>query len=248
MESDLVRWYTKDIDRRISEIFLCERSDQMRREIPKATVNRLPIYHRYLRFLQNAGKKRISSTELSDAVKVDSATIRRDFSYFGALGKRGYGYDVDYLLDFFTKTLNQDRLTSVALIGVGNLGNALLHYNFRKNNNVRIGAAFEVDPKLIGTIQSGVPVYSIDELEEQLEAQGIEIALLTVPQEEAPAAVERLVAAGIKGILNFTPLGFDVPSHVRMQHVDLTNELQTLIYFIDSNMHQHDDFVDFRRH
>ena len=97
MESDLVRWYTKDIDRRISEIFLCERSDQMRREIPKATVNRLPIYHRYLRFLQNAGKKRISSTELSDAVKVDSATIRRDFSYFGALGKRGYGYDVDYL-------------------------------------------------------------------------------------------------------------------------------------------------------
>ena len=129
----------------------------MRREIPKATVNRLPIYHRYLRFLQNAGKKRISSTELSDAVKVDSATIRRDFSYFGALGKRGYGYDVDYLLDFFTKTLNQDRLTSVALIGVGNLGNALLHYNFRKNNNVRIGAAFEVDPKLIGTIQSRVP-------------------------------------------------------------------------------------------
>ena len=248
MESDLVRWYTKDIDRRISEIFLCERSDQMRREIPKATVNRLPIYHRYLRFLQNAGKKRISSTELSDAVKVDSATIRRDFSYFGALGKRGYGYDVDYLLDFFTKTLNQDRLTSVALIGVGNLGNALLHYNFRKNNNVRIGAAFEVDPKLIGTIQSGVPVYSIDELEEQLEAQGIEIALLTVPQEEAPIAVERLVAAGIKGILNFTPLRFDVPSHVRMQHVDLTNELQTLIYFIYSNMHQHDDFVDFRRH
>ena len=248
MESDLVRWYTKDIDRRISEIFLCERSDQMRREIPKATVNRLPIYHRYLRFLQNAGKKRISSTELSDAVKVDSATIRRDFSYFGALGKRGYGYDVDYLLDFFTKTLNQDRLTSVALIGVGNLGNALLHYNFRKNNNVRIGAAFEVDPKLIGTIQSGVPVYSIDELEEQLEAQGIEIALLTVPQEEAPIAVERLVAAGIKGILNFTPLRCDVPSHVRMQHVDLTNELQTLIYFIDSNMHQHDDFVDFRRH
>ena len=86
------------------------------------------------------------------------------------------------------------------------------------------------------------------ELSEQLEAQGIEIALLTVPQEEAAEAVERLVAAGIKGILNFTPLRFDVPSHVRMQHVDLTNELQTLIYFIDSNMHQHDDFVDFRRH
>ena len=91
-------------------------------DIPKATARRLPIYHRYLRFLHNAGKKRVSSTELSEAVKVDSATIRRDFSYFGALGKRGYGFDVEYLLDFFSKTLNQDRLTNVALIGVGNLG------------------------------------------------------------------------------------------------------------------------------
>ena len=89
-------------------------------KIPKATAKRLPIYYRYLRFLNDAGKDRVSSTELSDAVKVDSATIRRDFSYFGALGKRGYGYDVEDLLNFFSKTLNQDRLTNVALIGVGN--------------------------------------------------------------------------------------------------------------------------------
>ena len=213
----------------------------MHKEVPRATAKRLPIYHRYLRFLHNAGKKRISSTELSEAVKVDSATIRRDFSYFGALGKRGYGYDVDYLLDFFSKTLNQDRLTSVALIGVGHLGNALLNYNFRKNNNVRIGAGFDINPDIVGTIQSGVPVYHMDDLEDQIQKQAIEIVILTVPQTSANDIVDRLVHSGIKGILNFTPLRYDVPKHVRVQNVDLTNELQTLIYFIDSNMDESDD-------
>lgn len=217
----------------------------MMREIPRATAKRLPIYHRYLRFLQNVGKKRISSTELSDAVKVDSATIRRDFSYFGALGKRGYGYDVDYLLDFFSKTLNQDRLTTVGLIGVGKLGNALLNYNFRKNSNTRVGAAFDVNEEIVGKILSGVPVYSMDELEEQIEAQDIEIVILTVPQETALDVVDRLVKVGIKGILNFTPLRFDVPRNVRVQNVDLTNELQTLIYFIDTNLDEVDDESEF---
>lgn len=205
------------------------------KDIPRATAKRLPIYHRYLRYLHNAGKTRISSTELSEAVKVDSATIRRDFSYFGALGKRGYGYDVEYLLQFFGKTLNQDRLTTTALIGVGSLGNALLNYNFRKSNNVRIGAGFDVNKDLVGTVHSGIPIYSIDELEEQLEVQAIDVAILTVPQEFAEEIVDRLVAAGIKGILNFTPLRFEVPSHVRIQNVDLTNELQTLIYFINQD-------------
>lgn len=205
----------------------------MAKDIPKATAKRLPIYHRYLRYLHNAGKKRISSTELSDAVKVDSATIRRDFSYFGALGKRGYGYDVEYLLHFFGKTLNQDQLTTTALIGVGSLGNALLNYNFRKSNNVRIGAGFDVKPELVGTIHAGIPIYSMDDLEEQLHNQAIDIAILTVPQESAEAIVDRLISAGIKGILNFTPLRFHVPDHIRIQNVDLTNELQTLIYFIN---------------
>lgn len=211
------------------------------KEIPRATARRLPIYHRYLRYLYNAGKHRISSTELSEAVKVDSATIRRDFSYFGALGKRGYGYDVEYLLQFFGKALNQDKLTTTALIGVGSLGNALLNYNFRKSNNVRIGVGFDVDPQLVGTIHSGIPIYSMDELETQLNDQGIEIVILTVPQEDADNIVSRLFKTNIKGILNFTPLRFDVPEHIRVQNVDLTNELQTLIYFINQ---ENNDFPE----
>lgn len=203
-------------------------------EVPRATAKRLAIYHRYLRFLHDAGKRRISSTELSEAVKVDSATIRRDFSYFGALGKRGYGYDVEYLLGFFSHTLNQDRLTNVALVGVGKLGQALLNYNFHQSNNVRISAAFDVNEDIVGTIQTGVPVYSMDEMVEQLKVQQIQVAILTVPQDVAQETADRLVEANVRGILNFTPIRLDVPENVRVQNVDLTNELQTLIYFLDN--------------
>ncbi|MCM0598715.1 redox-sensing transcriptional repressor Rex [Periweissella fabalis] len=202
--------------------------------IPKATAKRLPIYYRYLKFLLDAGKTRVSSIELSDAVKFDAATIRRDFSYFGALGKRGYGYDVASLLDFFSKILNQDTLTNVALVGLGNLGQALLNFNFHKNSNMRVSAVFDIDSELINTIQAGVPVYDISELVSQIHDQRIEIAILTVPQMNAQEITDKLVEAGIKGILNFTPLRVTVPSNVRVQNVDLTNELQTLIYFIEN--------------
>lgn len=203
------------------------------RNIPKATARRLPIYCRYLNMLSDSGKERVSSTELAEAVKVDSATIRRDFSYFGALGKRGYGYDVEDLLKFFKKTLNQDKLTNVALIGVGNLGHALLNFNFHKGNNVRINAAFDINREITGTIQSGVPVYPMEDMKEQLRIQQIEIAILTVPASSAQNVTDDLVDVGIKGILNFTPLRISVPNTVRVQNVDLTNELQTLIYFLD---------------
>ena len=201
--------------------------------IPKATAKRLPIYYRYLNMLSDSGKKRVSSNELAEAVKVDSATIRRDFSYFGALGKRGYGYDVENLLEFFKKTLNQDKLTNVALIGVGNLGHALLNFNFQKSNNVRINAAFDINEEITGTIQSGVPIYPMEDMKEQLKIQQIEIVILTVPANVAQGVTNDLIEVGVKGILNFTPLRISVPESVLVQNVDLTNELQTLIYFLD---------------
>ncbi|ANZ64050.1 redox-sensing transcriptional repressor Rex [Secundilactobacillus paracollinoides] len=202
-------------------------------KIPKATAKRLPIYYRYLNILKDADKTRASSTELSEAVKVDSATIRRDFSYFGALGKRGYGYDVESLLKFFKKILNQDKLTNAALIGVGNLGNALLNFNFHQNSNVRISAAFDVKADLANTVKSGVPVYPMAELEKQLKDQQIQVAIITVPADVAQSVTDEAIAGGICGILNFTPLRVSVPNNVRVQNVDLTNELQTLIYFLD---------------
>ncbi|WP_099975126.1 redox-sensing transcriptional repressor Rex [Lactobacillus terrae] len=207
--------------------------------VPNATIKRLPIYYRYFQFLKDEGTKKISSGELAEGIKIDSATIRRDFSYLGALGKRGYGYDVNELVDFFKKLLNQDRRTNVALVGVGNLGNALLNYNFSRTNNVRIAAAFDIDPEIVGTVKSGVPVYNMNEIKEQLELQQIDVCILTVSSNAAQKTANMLVDAGVKGILNFTPIIVNVPNNVRVHYVDLANELQTLIYFLD-----HDSSLD----
>ncbi|MFB5664341.1 redox-sensing transcriptional repressor Rex [Alteribacillus sp. HJP-4] len=201
-------------------------------KIPQATAKRLPLYYRFLENLHASGKQRVSSTELSEAVKVDSATIRRDFSYFGALGKKGYGYNVHYLLSFFRKTLAQDEVTKVFLIGVGNLGTALLKYNFSKSDNTQIVSAFDVNEKVIGNEISGVEIHHLDQLPEVRGSMDAPAAILTVPAEAAQATAEKLVNAGIKGILNFTPARLTVPDHVRVHHIDLSVELQTLVYFL----------------
>lgn len=210
-------------------------------KIPKATAKRLPLYYRYLIILNEEGKDKVSSTELSEAVQVDSASIRRDFSYFGALGKRGYGYDVKNLLKFFKKILNQDTLTNVALVGVGNLGRALLNYNFKRSNNIRISCAFDINKDITGKILSGVPVYEMSELKKQLSDQQISIAILTVPSSSAQVTTNEMVEAGVKGIMNFTPIRLSAPSTVRVQNVDLATELQTLIYFLDSERENDND-------
>ncbi|MGM8365670.1 redox-sensing transcriptional repressor Rex [Virgibacillus sp. W0181] len=199
-------------------------------KIPQATAKRLPLYYRFLNNLNHQGKTRVSSKELSEAVKVDSATIRRDFSYFGALGKKGYGYNVEYLLGFFRKTLDQDELTEVALIGVGNLGTAFLHYNFLRNNNTKIVKGFDTNSNKIGTEIAGIPIYHIDQLKEKL--GDVRVAILTVPSAAAEELTETLVSQGIEGILNFTPARISVPDHVRVHHIDLSVELQALVYFL----------------
>lgn len=199
-------------------------------KIPQATAKRLPLYYRFLNNLSRKGKDRVSSKELSQAVKIDPATIRRDFSYFGALGKKGYGYNVDHLLGFFRKTLDHDAVTEVALIGVGNLGTAFLHYNFMKNNNTKIIMAFDDDRSKAGESIGEVPVYHMDDLESKM--KGVTVAILTIPADEADGVTNRLVKSGVNGILNFTPARITVPEHVRVHHIDLSVELQSLAYFL----------------
>ncbi|MFB6468465.1 redox-sensing transcriptional repressor Rex [Cytobacillus sp. Hz8] len=201
-------------------------------KIPQATAKRLPLYYRFLKNLHSSGKQRVSSSELSEAVKVDSATIRRDFSYFGALGKKGYGYNVNYLLSFFRKTLDQDELTKVALIGVGNLGTAFLNYNFLKNNNTKIEVAFDVDSSKVGTKIGDIPVYHMDDLEKVLVDEDIQVVILTIPAPVAQSITDRLAKVNVKGILNFTPARLTVPSSIRIHHIDLAVELQSLVYFL----------------
>ena len=201
-------------------------------KIPQATTKRLPLYYRFLQNLANEGKRRISSQELSEAMKIDSATIRRDFSYFGALGKKGYGYDVLYLLEFFRQTLDQDEGANVALIGVGNLGNAFLKYNFQKNHNTRIVVAFDSKAPKEGYEVNGIPVYHPDRLEEMYEKFNVELAILTVSSRSAQEVTNRLANINAKGILNFTPVRLNVPDSVKVMNIDLSVELETLIYLI----------------
>ncbi|TWT05872.1 redox-sensing transcriptional repressor Rex [Planomicrobium sp. CPCC 101079] len=201
-------------------------------KIPLATTKRLPLYYRFLQNFANAGQKRISSQELSDAMKIDSATIRRDFSYLGALGKKGYGYDVQELLAFFRKTLDQDEETNVALIGVGGLGSAFLKYNFHRNHNTKIIVAFDSNSPHEGEKISGIDTFHPDEIEGKIEEYGIELVILTVPSRSAQEVTDRLAKTNIKGILNFTPVRISVPDHIRVQTIDLSVELQTLIYQI----------------
>lgn len=201
-------------------------------KIPQATTKRLPLYYRFLQNFANSGQKRISSQELSDVMKIDSATIRRDFSQLGALGKKGYGYDVQELLVFFRNTLDQDKATNVALIGVGNLGSAFLKYNFHRNHNTKITVAFDSNSPHEGEKVSDIDTYHPDQIEAKIKEYGIELVILTVPSRSAQEVTDRLGKTDIKGILNFTPVRIAVPEHIRVQTIDLSVELQTLIYQI----------------
>nr|WP_124726486.1 redox-sensing transcriptional repressor Rex [Staphylospora marina] len=201
-------------------------------KIPQVTAKRLPLYYRYLEKLHAIGKQRVSSSDLSDALQIDPATIRRDFSYLGELGKKGYGYNVTYLLQFLRDFLKQDEVTNVVLVGVGNLGTALLRYNFYRSHNTKIVAGFDLDPAKVGTDVDGIPVYALERLPEVIKLHNVEVAILTVPLSAAQSTTDYLVDAGVRGILNFTPARLTAPSRVRIHNIDLTIELQTLIYFL----------------
>lgn len=205
-------------------------------KIPQATSKRLPLYYRFLQNFANADKKRISSSELSEVMKIDAATIRRDFSHFGALGRKGYGYDVEYLVDLFRTMLDHDVETDVALIGVGSLGNAFLNYNFQKNHNTRIVIAFDPKVPTEGKTISGIPVFHPDMMKEKLQGLGIELVILSVPSHVAQEVTDTLVKKEVKGILNFTPVRLAVPENVRVHTIDLSVELQTLVYFMKNDV------------
>lgn len=157
------------------------------------------------------------------------------FSYFGELGRRGFGYDVKKLMNFFAEILNDHSTTNVMLVGCGNIGRALLHYRFHDRNKMQISMAFDLDSNdLVGkTTEDGIPVYGISTINDHLIDSDIETAILTVPSTEAQEVADILVKAGIKGILSFSPVHLTLPKDIIVQYVDLTSELQTLLYFMN---------------
>ncbi|HDZ6412710.1 redox-sensing transcriptional repressor Rex [Staphylococcus aureus] len=205
-------------------------SDQVK--IPRATLKRLPLYYRFVSSLKSKGIDRVNSKAISDALQIDSATIRRDFSYFGELGKKGYGYNIDSLLDFFKSELSESDMIKIAIVGVGNLGKALLTYNFSIHDDMTITEAFDVKEDVIGQKIGNVIVKDNDELITTLKKEEIDVVILTTPERVAQKVADELVQAGVKGILNFTPGRINTPSDLQVHQIDLGIELQSLLFFM----------------
>ncbi len=204
-----------------------------KKKIPNATMKRLPLYYRYFKQAEEAATDRVSSREISDALDIDSATIRRDFSYFGELGRKGYGYNVKSLLNFFMEHIQGTDKKNIVLVGVGNLGSALLNYKFNNlSDKMNVVAGLDNNEELIGTKINDVTIHHSDELESIIKKGNVEVAILTLPVSASQKMAERLVDAGIKGILNFTPTRLDLDKKIYVHNIDLGVELQALFFYM----------------
>ena len=205
--------------------------------IPRATAKRLSLYYRIFKRFNAEKIEKANSKQIAEAIGIDSATVRRDFSYFGELGRRGFGYDVKKLMNFFADLLNDNAITNVMIVGVGNMGRALLHYRFHERNKMKVVMAFDIDdhPEVGSTTSDGIPIYGISQIKEKIPSGNVQTAILTVPSVKAQEVASILVQAGVKGILCFSPVNLSLPKDVVVQYVDLTSELQTLLYFMRKN-------------
>ena len=205
--------------------------------IPRATAKRLSLYYRIFKRFNAEKIEKANSKQIAEAIGIDSATVRRDFSYFGELGRRGFGYDVKKLMNFFADLLNDNAITNVMIVGVGNMGRALLHYRFHERNKMKVVMAFDTDhhPEVGSTTSDGIPIYGISQIKEKIQSGNVQTAILTVPSVKAQEVASILVQAGVKGILCFSPVNLSLPKDVVVQYVDLTSELQTLLYFMRKN-------------
>lgn len=207
-------------------------------KISDAVIRRLPLYLRVLDDLANEGETElISSQELGLKAGVGSALVRKDLAWFGEFGKQGVGYEVDYLRDELRKILNLDQELPVALVGVGSLGGALARYHLKRfaedpSFSLNLVALFDSDPKKVGTTVNGIPIFSLEQLEEQVQKLGIKMAMITVPADQAQEVADLLIKGGIQGILNFAPVKLRAPSGVQIASADLSLELQRLAYYI----------------
>ena len=203
------------------------------KEISQAVISRLPRYFRYLGDLKEKGVERISSQELSDIMKVTASQIRQDFNNFGGFGQQGYGYNVGYLYDEISKILGIDKEHSLVIIGAGHLGKAIAGYtNFTRRGFVFKGA-FDCDPTLYGTKIRDVEVRPIDEVEDFIKNNKIEIAVLTIPKDQAVPMAHKLCNCGIKAIWNFAHVDLEVPDYIVVENVHLSDSLMKLSYNIN---------------
>ncbi|MDE2904110.1 MAG: redox-sensing transcriptional repressor Rex [Chloroflexota bacterium] len=201
-----------------------------RRPVPPTTVRRLSTYYRVLGAVLADGQSNVSSETLASMTGFTAAQVRRDLAYFGSFGKRGVGYAVSLLRQRLAAILGIDRGWRIGLVGVGNLGRALMAYPGFNNQGFDAVAAFDSDPAVIGSVVNGQRVRPIGNLAAAVRDEQIEMVIVTVPAEAAQQVVDQAIAAGVRAILNFAPTQLRVPSHVQLSSVDLAVEVEYLTY------------------
>jgi len=204
-----------------------------RRRLPRiseSTIRRLSKYYRTLKLLQETGVKTVSSESLAKHNGVTAAQVRKDLSCFGAFGRRGLGYNVADLKHNIAKIMGLERTWKVALVGVGNIGRALIDYDQFRTQGFQITVAFDTDPAKIGKIIHGVAVRDEANLERDVAAEKVEIAVIAVPASIAQTLVNRLVGSGVKAILNFAPINITVPDGVFIRHENMAIEIEALSF------------------
>lgn len=201
-------------------------------DVPKAVINRLSLYLRELQRLVRSGKETTSSQELGSLLGFTDAQVRKDLAYFGQFGYPGIGYRCDELVGAIRVILGTDHEWSVVMVGVGNLGRALLGYNGFVQQGFRVVAAFDTDKAMVGQSIEGVPVYRLDDLADVVRRGSIRLGMIAVPARSAQSVADQLVAAGVEGIVNFAPVTISLPEEVSRVGVDLAIELEQLSFSV----------------
>lgn len=198
-------------------------------KIPVTTMERYPLYLRVFHMFKNRGVERVMSYDIAREMEVDPATVRRDFSYIGHLGRQGYGYDVNILIEHFTKEMRADGNDDIVIFGVGNMGRALLKYNHFLNKTGHIICAFDADPKKAYTEVEGVPVYPLSELNERF-PKGVQIAIMSIPGEHLQELADELVTLGVRAFINFSDGTIRPKRKIIVHKIDLGSLIQEVVY------------------
>ncbi|MFQ5882782.1 MAG: redox-sensing transcriptional repressor Rex [Candidatus Methylomirabilales bacterium] len=203
----------------------------MGQRVPEKTITRLSIYLRCLEELVADGITAVSSQQMAERFGLNSAQVRKDLAYFGQFGVRGLGYYTERLKHNLERILGLKQPWEVALVGLGNLGSALLNYRGFQQRGFRISVVFDNDPKKVGWRIGSVPIFHVERLIPVLKRRRIKMAVIAVPAGAAQAVTDQLVAAGVNAILNFAPTQLSVPKKIKVQNVDLSVMLKTLSFY-----------------
>jgi len=203
-------------------------------KIPDETIRRLPIYLRGLLFLSERGQQSVSSRDLAEFVGAYPWQIRKDFSYFGDFGIRGIGYNIEKLAKEIKRILKLNIVQKAALVGVGNLGSAVLAYSGFGIYGFDVAAAFDVDPKKVGRKVKNIVIKDVSNIK-TLKKSKIKLGIIAVPRQAAQDTADKLVKAGVTGILNFSPCYITVPKKVKVITIDIAMDLARLPYYMPTN-------------